>query len=173
MTTPRIRNLRLIVAALILALFVFSCAKKGEKHVIGGNAPDFSLSDIQGNSVRLSDFSGKVVLVEFWATWCGPCLDAVPEMNALYEKYRSRGFIVLGISVDKGKDMQARLASFAKEHAITYPILHDIGDVNGRYGVYSIPSTFIINREGNIAGNHVGFSPALKEILSKEIEALL
>jgi cytochrome c biogenesis protein CcmG/thiol:disulfide interchange protein DsbE len=173
MTIPRIRTFCLTVSVFILALVVFSCAKERGKHVPEGSAPDFTLSDIHGNTIRLSDLTGKVVMLEFWATWCGPCIDSVPEMNALYEEYRSRGFIVLGISMDKGKDMQTRLGSFAKEHSITYPILHDSGDVNGLYGVNSIPSTFLIDKKGNMVSKHVGFSPSLKEILSKEIEALL
>lgn len=164
-------RLSCIVAA---ALILFACSK-GEGPAVsdGGKAPDFLLSDITGKNFRLSEQRGKVVVVEFWATWCPPCRESIPELNAIYEKFRGRNFELLAISVDKGVDAGAMLNGFVKEHAIVYPVLVDNKDVNVLYGVSSIPVMFVIDKEGKVAKKHMGFSPAMAANISKEIETLL
>lgn len=168
-----IRRLTVAVCVISVALFVFSCNKGDERAVYGVKAPDFTLSDINGNKTSLSALRGKVVMVDFWATWCPPCRESVPDLKAIYEKYKDRGFVLLGISVDKGNGISAEVSSFVKEYSITYPVLIDDGRVNVLYGVASIPTSFIINRDGKIANKHIGFIPGSEDELSKEIEALL
>lgn len=135
-----------------------------------GAAPDFALKDTDGNKVRLSDYRGKVVLLEFWATWCPPCKLAIPDLNALQEKYNGEDFALLSISVDDPMDT---LTPFVEEYEVKFPVLVNDAHVERLYGVINIPTTFIIDREGNIASKHLGYVPGTAEMISKEIEELL
>jgi len=163
----------LVICVVALALFALSCSKPRGHASIGDRAPDFTLRDLDGNKIQLSELTGKVVMVEFWATWCPPCRESIPEMKGLYEKYRDRGFVLLGISIDKGRNAPVEVSSFVKEHSVTYPVLIDNGDVNASYRVSSIPTSFIIDKEGKIVSKRTGFIPGLGGEISKEIEALL
>lgn len=156
-----------------IAIFIVSCKKEENKVFEEGKAPDFTLSDIHGNLVKLSALRGKVVLVEFWATWCPPCRDSVPGLNKLYAKLKGRNFELLAISVDEGKDASSNVGSFAKEQMIIYPVLLDDQKVNRRYDVSGIPVMFLIDKDGRIVNKHIGFIPGLAESLSREIEAIL
>lgn len=168
-----IRRLLVAVCAIFIALFVFSCQKGGERVVHGDKAPDFTLSGINGERTSLSALKGKVVMIEYWATWCPPCRESIPEMEELYKKYKDKGFVILGISMDKGKDIHAEISSFLKEYSVTYPVLMDDSKVSVQYGVVSLPTSFIINRDGRIVNKRIGFIPGSSEELSREIEALL
>lgn len=163
------------ICLLLIIFFALSCdkAKVSGSAAPGEKAPNFTLSDLKGDAIRLSDYNGKVVMLEFWATWCLPCKDAIPDMNALYEKYKDKGFVLFGISMDVTGDFRANVGPFAKEHSIRYPILHDTANINAMYGVYSIPTTVIIDRQGNVKSVHAGFNSYLGAKLSKEIETLL
>lgn len=174
MTTGYLRKLFIVICVVTVALIATSC-KKGERNVVveEGKAPDFSLSDIRGAKVTLSGLRGKVVMLEFWATWCPPCRDSIPEMNKLYEKFRDKNFELLAISVDEGRDASSTVGSFAKEYGVVYPVLIDDRDVNTLYGVSNIPVMFIIDKDGKVVRKRIGFIPGLADNLSKEIEALL
>ena len=131
----------------------------------------FTLKDMNGKDVRLADLAGKVVLVNFWATWCGPCRMETPWLVELQEKYRSRGLRVLGISVD---DPPEAIPPFAREFRINYPLLlgRDRDDVQKAYGpVMVLPMTVIVGRDGRICVRHIG--PAAKEQFESEITSLL
>ena len=168
------RALSVVVCLAFVTLIAVSCTRKsGDKDVDTGRAPDFTLRTLRGEPIGLSGLRGSVVVLEFWATWCPPCREAVPELNALYAKYRDRGVVILGISVDSGGEAPVPVDAFVKEHGILYPVVLDDGTVNPRYGVSSIPALFIIDREGKIAARHAGFLPGLAEHLSKEIDRLL
>ena len=166
-------------ALLVLCLFAIafsaaSCKKAERSRVVEeGKAPDFTLSDVSGKKVTLSELRGKVVVVEFWATWCPPCNDAVPEINKVYEKYKDKNVQVLAIAVDEGGDVASKLNSFVKEHRANYPVLIDDKKVNVSYGVGNIPVAFIIDKEGKVAKKHIGFMEELSERISRDIEALL
>lgn len=168
-----LRNSSLMICMVALALFALSCSKTKGHASIGDRAPDFTLRDLNGNKIQLSELTGKVVMVEFWATWCPPCRESIPEMKDVYEKYKDRGFVLLGISIDKGKNAPVEVSSFVKEHSVTYPVLIDDSDVNASYSVSSIPTSFIIDKEGKIVSKRTGFIPGLGGEISKEIEALL
>lgn len=173
MRTNRMKKYGFIAAAVILAFIACSCSKSSGPVVAEGSAPDFSLNDLSGKNLRLSDLKGSVVMIEFWATWCPPCRDSVPELNNLYQKYKDRGFVLLGLSVDTGRDAQSTVNSFVKEFNITYPVLIDKSDVKALYGVYSVPTTYLIDRNGNVVNSHIGFAPGSGELLAQEIEKIL
>ena len=132
---------------------------------------DFVLKDMNGKDVALSAYKGKVILLDFWATWCAPCKIEIPNFVELYTKYQSRGFVVLGISVD---DPVSTLKSFAEQFKMNYPVLvgADRDDVKNAFGPpVGFPTAFIIGRDGRICTSHTGF--ATKEQFEQEILPLL
>lgn len=134
-------------------------------------APDFKLKDSSGQIVKLSDYKGKVVLLNFWATWCGPCTLEIPWFEQFEQQYRSKGFEVLGVSMDE--DGWEVVKPYIAEHKINYRVVignDSVGELYG--GVDSLPTTFIIDREGRFAfPPHVGLA-GKNEYLS-EIQTLL
>jgi peroxiredoxin len=118
-------------------------------------APDFTLKDSDGRTVRLSDYRGKVVLLNFWATWCGPCKIEIPWFIDFEQKYKDRGFAVLGIAMDdEGWDV---VKPYIQERKVNYRVMMGSEEVATLYGnVESLPTTFLIDREGKIASIHVG-----------------
>ncbi len=109
------------------------------------------LNDTSNTKIKLSDFNGSVVLLNFWATWCGPCIVEIPEFNALYNKYKDKGFEILGVSVS---DSKQQLEKFQKKIDVDYKILYSspdvMNEVNRNYGVNSVPLNYLINREGYV-----------------------
>ncbi|HXJ90544.1 MAG TPA: TlpA disulfide reductase family protein [Candidatus Binatia bacterium] len=113
---------------------------------------DFTLADLQGKAWRLGDLKGKVVLVNFWATWCPPCRKEMPDLQALYDKYKDQGFVVLSISDEDA----AKVAPFVAERKITYPVLLDPGrKVNEAFVVEGIPKSFVYDREGKLVAQSI------------------
>jgi peroxiredoxin len=133
-------------------------------------APDFALKDADGKTVRLSDYRGKVVLLDFWATWCGPCKIEIPWFMEFERTYRDRGFAVIGISMDEeGWDA---VKPFVADLAVNYRMVLGNDQVAEEYGgVEALPTTFLIDREGKIAAVHVGL--ASKSEFKNGIEQLL
>ncbi len=132
---------------------------------------NFTLKDAQGKDVKLADYKGKVVLLNFWATWCGPCRLEIPWFVELQDKYRKQGFRVVGVSVD---DPPEALPPFAKQFKINYPLVvgQDREDVQNAFGpVFAVPITVIIGRDGKICVKHIG--PVTKEQFESEIKSLL
>ena len=120
---------------------------------------DFAMKDIAGRAVKLADYKGKVLLLDFWATWCGPCRVEIPGFVEMYDKYRSRGLEVVGVVV---LDEFSKAAPFAREFKMNYTILNgnDREDVEDAYGpLFALPTTFIIGRDGRICQKHVGLTP--------------
>ena len=131
----------------------------------------FVVEDINGEDVRLGDYKGQVILLDFWATWCAPCRIEIPGFIELYDKYAPRGFVVIGFDVD---DPAPAIRSFAAELGMDYPVLvgADRDDVMEAYGPpVGFPTSFIIDREGKICFSHTGFAP--QETFEREIQALL
>ena len=132
---------------------------------------DFTLKDIDGVDVRLADFKGKVVLLNFWATWCGPCKVEIPEFVEAYEQYRDRGFVILGV-LSQDDPSADDLRAFAKDWGMTYPILREHTELDEAFGpMWAIPTSFIIDRQGSICTKHLG--PVPKETLERVVEGLL
>jgi len=113
---------------------------------------DFTLSDLQGKSWRLKDLQGKVVLVNFWATWCPPCRKEMPDLQSLYVRFQEQGFVVLAISDEE----TAKVTPFIAERAITYPVLLDPGrKVNGLFQIEGIPKSFVYDRNGKLVAQSI------------------
>jgi peroxiredoxin len=134
---------------------------------------NFSLTDMQGKPFNLASQKGKVVVLDFWATWCPPCKVEIPWFVEFQNKYAAKGFSVVGVSVD---DPIASLKPFADRYKMNYPVLVGDGrdDIKGAkaYGpMWGLPKTFIIGRDGNICKTHIGFSQ--KETLEQQIKSLL
>jgi thiol-disulfide isomerase/thioredoxin len=132
---------------------------------------NFTLKDISGKDVKLSSYKGKVVLLNFWATWCGPCKVEIPWFNEFQQKYQDKGFVVLGVSAD---DTVEQLRPFVAQYKMSYPVLVGLGrdDVQEALGpVYGLPTTLLISRDGKICQRHMGL--ARKAEFEKSILGLL
>ncbi|UCE79531.1 MAG: TlpA family protein disulfide reductase [Nitrospiraceae bacterium] len=136
-------------------------------------APNFTLSDINGRDVSLSDFRGKVVLLEFWATWCPPCIESVPELIMLQERYKEKGFTIVAISLDKGADKNSMVAAFSDKFKINYPILFADENIIDSYQIISIPTSVILDRDGVVIHIYSSYGMDFEDHLSKEIEKVL
>jgi len=133
-------------------------------------APDFELLDVNGKKVRLSDFKGKVIILNFWATWCPPCRAEIPGFIELYKKYKDKGVEIIGISLDEGGVRD--VFPFMKEFGINYQVLIGNYKVTQDYGgIRGIPTTFVIDKKGNIRAKYVGYRP--KEGFERDIIMLL
>ena len=145
----------------------------GDKATPGPSAKSalsFTLQDLNGKTVSLSDFKGKVVVLDFWATWCPPCVKEIPHFIELYEQYKDQGFAMVGISLDRGGISVVK--SFAQKYRINYPILMTDGQVDKAYGgIPGIPTTFVIDKAGNIRQKYIGYRE--KAIFEADIKALL
>ncbi|MDT8419678.1 MAG: TlpA disulfide reductase family protein [Desulfuromonadales bacterium] len=118
-------------------------------------APDFTLEDLQGNNVSLSDFKGKIVMVNFWATWCPPCIEEMPSMEQLSRRFAGEDFVLLAVNVEENS--RAVVENFLKKTPYTFPVLLDQdARVQQLYGAYRFPETVIINRQGEIVTRVVG-----------------
>jgi peroxiredoxin len=158
------------VKLIILALGIFllgACSNSGAIEV-GKKAVEFTLSDINGNRVSLSEYSGKVVVLDFFADWCPPCRQEVPDFIELEKQYGADGFSMIGVALVDRKAAKA----FSDKMGINYPVLIDDGNVSAAYGpIRSIPTTFVIDKEGKIAKIYIGYRP--KEVFEKSIKELL
>jgi peroxiredoxin len=120
-------------------------------------APDWQLNDVEGKSVKLSDFKGKVVILDFWATWCPPCRAEIPGFVALQKKYADRGFTMIGVSLDQ--QGVSVVKPFMSKFAMNYPIVIGNQKVTDDYGgIRAIPTTFVIDQQGNIVTGFEGFT---------------
>jgi peroxiredoxin len=121
----------------------------------GHSAPDFSLPDLDGRTVALSDYRGKVVLVNIWATWCPPCVAEMPSMVKLYRQMEGSDFEILAVSIDEGG--ADTLAPFVKKHNLTFPILLDPqGTIKSTYRITGVPESFVVNRQGLLVKKVIG-----------------
>ncbi len=142
----------------------------GSDSLIGKRAPEFTLSDLSGKNVSLSSFRGKVVVLDFWATWCPPCRQEIPNFINLQNKYGKKKFTFVGVSVDQ--DGPSVVKSFAEKMGMNYPQLMATQQVVMNYGnIDGIPTTFVIDKKGVIRNMFVGFRP--EQIFESEIQKLL
>ena len=140
--------------------------------LIGTSAPDFELTLLDGETFRLSDHAGQVVVIDFWATWCGPCVRALPHMRELAETFADEEFVMVGVSRDRpGSEQQVRRV--LEQHEITYPNGIDVANIAREYGVRGIPNVVLIDRNGIVRSRKVGFSAASARALEAEIREKL
>ena len=170
-----IRNSLSIALVLCCGIVLQPARSETAQGVCGADAKvanlKFTFKDVNGKSVTLSDYKGKVVLLDFWATWCPPCRKEIPGFIELYNTYKSRGLVVIGVSMDEDTP---DVKSFATQMKMNYPILLGFGredDLKPAFGELPLPTSFVIARDGSIYARHDGLTA--KEQVEREIEALL
>jgi len=162
----KIRNL---LAGLVFS--VFAASSLASSGLAGQPAPDFALKSSSGENLRLSEYRGDVVMINFWATWCGPCRQEMPLLDELYSRYQRVGFNLLGVNID---DDSSRAMDMINELGVSFPVLFDATkEVSRLYQVDAMPVTVIVDREGNIRHVHQGYKPGYEQKYLDQIRALL
>jgi peroxiredoxin len=134
-------------------------------------APDFTLKTAAGPNLRLAEQRGQVVMVNFWATWCAPCKQEMPHLNALYDKYRNTGFVLLGVNVD---DDPAKAVAEAAKLGIKFPVLLDTAKtVSKAYALNAMPTTVVIDRDGRVRHVHQGYRNGMEQLYDQQVRALV
>ena len=133
-------------------------------------APDFTLSDADGNQITLSDLRGQVVMINFWASWCGPCREEMPYLEQIFQRYEPLGFTLLGINVEENpSDGRA----FLQDRPVSFPVLYDPENgISKLYDVIAMPSTVLIDRKGNVRYLHHGYKPGYENDYQDQVRAL-
>ncbi len=161
-----------IVSTLLIVGPLYAVVAPWEiEEIMDKPAPEFTLQDLQGKRISISDFKNKVVLINFWASWCIPCKNEMPSLNRLFLRYKDRDLVVLGISIDRTKEA---VQNFLKETPLNFPILLDSTvEISQKYKVYAYPTTFLINRKGIIKAKFIGeedwLSPEKTTLIEKYI----
>lgn len=162
----KIKNLTL--GLLITAFAATSLASSGLE---GQAAPDFALKSSTGENLRLSEYRGDVVMINFWATWCGPCRQEMPLLDELYTRYERVGFNLLGVNID---DDSRRAMKMIEELGVNFPVLFDARkEVSELYEVNAMPVTVLVDREGNVRYVHHGYKPGYEEKYLDQVRSLL
>jgi peroxiredoxin len=157
-----------MAASVAVTLLAMSSAPAGET---SGPAPNFSLPAMSGGEVSLSDLKGQVVMLNFWATWCGPCRQEMPHLEELYQRYSDLGFTLLGVNVE---DDSSGAGKFLAATPVSFPILFDpTSQVSELYDVVAMPSTVLVDREGNVRFVHHGYKPGYEAEYLTQIRTLL
>ncbi len=153
---------------LVAAAILMGCSRKTTQAT---QAPDFTLKDLSGKNVTLSSFKGRPVLLDFWATWCGPCRMSIPYVQAFYQKHQAEGLVVLGVNMDEDP---SQVPEFVKYLKMTYPVLLAAGtSVPQDYGVEGIPSFVIINQEGRVVRRYQGFGQSMLLQWESDLQGIL
>ncbi|MDZ7644188.1 MAG: TlpA disulfide reductase family protein [Woeseiaceae bacterium] len=137
----------------------------------GQTAPDFALRSASGDNMRLSEYRGDVVMINFWATWCGPCRQEMPLLDDLYSRYERVGFKLLGVNID---DDSRRAMEMVEELGVNFPVLFDESkDVSRLYQVEAMPVTVLVDRSGTVRHVHHGYKPGYEQKYLTQIRSLL
>ena len=154
-----------ITAAVIMASSAVSAGMKQS------SAPDFTLKSHEGENIRLSEYRGEVVLINFWASWCGPCRQEMPVLSALHDKYRALGFTVLGVNVESDTRKARKLL---QDRPVSFPVVFDSDSVvSKQYDVVAMPSTVLVDRDGNMRYLHKGYKPGLEAVYQQQVRDLI
>ena len=154
-------------AALLMALLAGPAVAAGD----GAAAPDFSLPARAGGDIALSKLKGQVVLVNFWATWCGPCRQEMPLLEQIYQRYKGLGFTLLAVNVEEDS---AGADKWLRDTPVTFPVLFDrANQVSKLYDVTAMPSTVIVDRKGRVRYVHYGYKPGTEGLYQDQIRSLI
>jgi peroxiredoxin len=171
MTLSAHRGFSLPAAVLAALVMVGGCSNSSTGVAAGDRAPDFVLPRLDGTVQKLSNYRGQIVLVNFWATWCPPCIEEMPVLNRIVADYGSRGIVVLGLA---GDDVVDRVKDFVAKEPLDFEVLHDPGGAVGtQYGITGYPETFLIDRDGTVISKIIGPLPAQGDRPSSELVAAL
>ena len=158
-------------AMIALVFSIFAASSLASSGMEGQQAPDFALKSSTGENLRLSEYRGDVVMINFWATWCGPCRQEMPLLDELYSRYQRVGFNLLGVNID---DDSSRAMNMIEELGVTFPVLFDARkEVSKLYEVNAMPVTVIVDREGTVRYIHHGYKPGYEEKYLDQIRSLL
>lgn len=156
------------LSAVLSFLFLIASANAG---TISGKAADFTLKSNTGKNLRLSDFRGQVVMINFWASWCGPCRQEMPILDQLHKRYGKLGFTLLGVNVEQDS---SKANAYLKDIPVSFPILYDTANQTSKlYNVSAMPTTVIVDRNGNMRFIHHGYKPGYEKDYKKQIKALI
>jgi len=157
--------LRVVVTLLLLVTTLSSHA--AERPV----ATNFTLKSLAGENVRLSEYRGSVVMINFWASWCGPCRQELPVLDRLFQRYQRAGFVILAVNVEEDNQ---KAKNWVQELGLSFPVLFDNGQsVTDGYDVKAMPSSVIIDRDGAIAYRHDGYKPGDEAVYQKKVAELI
>lgn len=152
-------------------LFLMGTVASADALSTGSRAPEIGLKDLKGNLVRMSALKGRVVVVDFWASWCAPCKDEMPVLDRLYRKYRGEGLVVVGVNQDRS-DVNVR--DFLRRAPVSFPVVRDQDHrVARRYQPGKMPSSYVIDRHGIVRHVHEGFSARDAKSIEREVHELL
>jgi len=162
-----IRSLGITLLSLVLGLAALPSHAEDKMA-----APDFTLKSLSGTNIKLSELRGDVVMINFWASWCGPCLQEMPALEHIHQRYKDLGFTLLGVNVEQ--DLREAKA-YLKKIDITFPILFDVtNQVSAEYEISGMPTTYLVDRDGNLRKLYIGYQPGISEdTYQREIKALL
>ncbi len=159
-------------SAAVLGLCAVVAASMKEPIInTGDRAPDFKITTDAGKTLSRSDFGGKVLVLNFWATWCPPCIDELPSLDIMARQLGPKGVVVLGVSVDKNQDLYRKFLANVKPTFQT--ALDPEADISASYGTYKYPETYVIDRDGKVRQKHIGGRDWTDPEILKSIEALL
>jgi thiol-disulfide isomerase/thioredoxin len=166
------RRLALLMAAAVLGMA--APAGYAQRSLVGESAHNFTLKDVHGRSVSLKESRGKVVVLDFWAVWCGPCVKSVPFFQQMADKYGERGLEVIGLHVDDRMPPAQEIKEYLEDRSIRYTNLLSTVEVDEEYAILAMPTTYFVDRKGRIASQHLGFNPAkTPATIEAEIKNLL
>jgi peroxiredoxin len=155
---------------LLMLLFLVVASQSSAK-ITEGMAPDFTLKSLAGENIKLSEHRGEVIMINFWASWSGPSREELPLLNALYKRYKNKGFTLFGVNVEDDLD---KAKSLLREVQVSFPILLDEkNEVSKMYKVDSMPSTIILDRDGNMRYLHHGYVSGYEDEYQKQVRELM
>lgn len=162
---------RPIATAAILLVCLLAVPAHAERADVGRPAPTFEAATLAGQPLALADLKGRVVLIDFWASWCDPCREEFPELDALYREFREQGVEVIGVSVDLKRD---NIDAFISKHPVAFPIIHDPKKaIADRFKPRAMPTAYLVDRAGVVRYVHLGYQRAYLEKYREEIRLLL
>jgi len=161
--------LRLITGSILAGTLLLPATTSAEN--LSGQAPNFTLKSDNGKNIKLSELRGQVVMINFWASWCGPCRQEMPLLEDIYKKYKKLGFTILGVNVEQDS---SKARQMLKDVPVSFPILFDTENkVSKLYDVVAMPSTVMVDRNGKMRFLHKGYKPGYEKDYRKQIRKLV